>query len=709
MFKLPQKIIFCLFAFLIFFVPLILWPFTSEVFEFNKIVLTYALTSLITGVWLIRCISEKKFIFRRTILDIPLLVFFASQLISTILSIDFYTSVFGYYSRFNGGLLSTICYLLLYWAFVSSFDRKDTLKLIKIWFASAAIVSIYGVLEHFGIDKNIWVQDVQSRIFSSLGQPNWLAAWVVALIPLAWALMLNSKLISQNSNLYLKSKNFWIYFFLSVLLFWTLIFTKSRSGFLGFGTAFIVFWGFYFWKNLKNLSTTWKPFAVISFSLLVISLISGTAFTPSVSQYLNRSQGLPAEVLTKAGTALEIGGTESGTIRKIVWTGAIQIWLHYPVFGTGVETFAYSYYLYRPVAHNLTSEWDFIYNKAHNEYLNFAANSGTIGLLSYLALIIFTITQISKSEFLISKQIPNSKLGNSKNYLGQLEQLEISNLRIALAAGYVSILASNFFGFSVVPTQLEFFLFPAIAITLTKSEELKVKNDRALNLTQKIAIAALLLFTFYLLFLISRYWYADTLYSRAKGLNSASRPDLAIPALTQAIKSEPDQAIYYGELASSYATTVAMAYNQAKDASQAAQFTDYATATIQKALDLAPANVNLGRTAFGVYIRLSVVDEKYLVNARDSLIETLKLAPTDAKLYYNLGITDANLGNYEAAAIDLQKAVDLKANYADARVQYAAVLAHLGRVNEAQIQLNYILTQIDPGNQTAKQALENLK
>jgi len=186
--KVFQKIIFVLFALLIFFVPLVLWPFTSEVFEFNKMVLVYILTVLIAAAWLIRSIVEKKFIFRPSILDIPLLVFFGSQLISTVLSIDFYTSVFGYYSRFNGGLLSTVCYLVLYWAFVSNFDAKDSIRLVKVWFVSAALVSIYGVAEHFGIDKNIWVQDVQSRVFSSLGQPNWLAAWVVALIPIAWLL-----------------------------------------------------------------------------------------------------------------------------------------------------------------------------------------------------------------------------------------------------------------------------------------------------------------------------------------------------------------------------------------------------------------------------------------------------------------------------------------------------------------------------------------
>ena len=171
--KIYKKIIFILFGILLFFVPLILWPYTSEVFEFNKIVLVYILTTLITTTWSIRMIYERKFILRRTILDIPLLVFLGSQLISTLLSIDPLTSWLGYYSRFNGGLVSVICYSLLYWAFVSNVEAKQVIKLVYIALTSAALVSIYGVLEHFGIDKNIWVQDVQARVFSTLGQPNW--------------------------------------------------------------------------------------------------------------------------------------------------------------------------------------------------------------------------------------------------------------------------------------------------------------------------------------------------------------------------------------------------------------------------------------------------------------------------------------------------------------------------------------------------------
>ena len=661
-------------------VPLILWPFTSEVFEFNKIVLVYLLTVLITATWCIRMIYEKKFIFRRTILDIPLLVFIGSQLISTLLSIDPLTSWLGYYSRFNGGMFSVICYALLYWAFVSNLDAKRTIKLVYVTLVSGTLVAIYGVLEHFGIDKNIWVQDVQARVFSTLGQPNWLASWLVALIPVTWILM---------QKLDLKSKSFWVGFSLSVLFYFVLLFTGSRSGLLGFGAAFLIFWGGLLWLNRKTLTETLKSFALAGFSLLIISLVFGTELTPSIASLIKKSATQQAPTTQTGGTVLEYGGTQSSTIRKIVWKGAIQVWLHYPIFGTGVETFAYSYYLYRPAEHNLTSEWDYIYNKAHNEYLNFAANSGTVGIVSYLVLIGFGIFSFIK---LITK-------GSGFSVIGY-----------ALLASYVSLLVSNFFGFSVVPTDLEFFLFPAVAVAirLVEEEEKKNKNSEKVSNTQKTIIAIVLVFTAYLIFVTSRYWYADTLYAKGKSYNSINRPDTATQYLTQSISLEPNQSVYYSEIATSYAR-LAVALNQQKEATQSTQLSNMAIVEINKAVTLSPANVNLKRVEFGVYIMLASINPNYLIYARDTLVAAVAQAPTDAKLSYNLGLIYARVGQTDLALETLKKTVELKADYKEARLAYAYLLINKGQNQAARDQLNYILQKIDPNDSLAKQALESIK
>ena len=681
---------------MLFTVPLLLWPYTSEVFEFNKMVFVYLCTVLIAGTWGVRMVSEKRIIFSRTILDIPLLIFFTSQLISTVLSIDPLTSWLGYYSRFNGGLASTICYLILYWAFVSNLDKKAVRNLTNTVFASAVIVSIYGVLEHLGIDKNIWQQDVQHRVFSTLGQPNWLAAWLVALLPLTWYSII------ENSQKYGKKqllKILWPYL-MHILFFTTLIFTGSRSGLLGFAAADALFWILVFLKTkfkfYKHFLIT-NTFAVVILFLFggqwIASLISGNQI-PIISNLLKNSQtSTPAESQI-AVPALESGGTESAVIRKIVWEGAIDIWKHYPIFGTGVETFAYSYYNFRPVAHNMTSEWDFIYNKAHNEYLNFMANSGTVGIAAYIVMVGFMAYTIGKKIF-HSKKEDNS-------------YLKIIN--ISWLSGFISILVTNYFGFSVVPIQLLFFLYPAFSVVEDREHGPEKTGEGKLDSGQKTGIVLIIALVLYLIFIICRYWYSDTLYKQGSTYNqpAVNRPDLATGYLNRAINLEPEQGLYYAELSKSY-STLALAYEQAKESTTASQLIDAAIANSAKAVDLSPANVNFKRNQASVFIMLSTINPNFLINAADSLLSAVKQAPTDAKLYYNLGLVYARIGQNDKAKDALEKTVSLKPDYQAARLAYAILLIDSGQNDKAKEQLEYILTKISPDDTQAKQYLESIK
>lgn len=446
----PKKFIEICFCILFILVPLVFLPQTSELFEFNKIIITYVLTVIITGSWLIRMVLEKKIIFRRTVLDLPLLLFLFSNFLSLIFSIDPHMSFFGYYSRFNGGLLSLICYALLYWSYVSNMDSGATLKVIKCALFAAVPISIWAALEHFGFSPacllttgkfnvSCWVQDVQNRVFATLGQPNWLAAYIVALIfvPLSYLTLLRlpSPSLGEGSRV-----RYWLSFGIFILLFLTLLFTKSRSGLLAFGISSLVFWVF-----ARKL----KLFVIFSILVLILTLGIKNPIRDLVFK-------TPAPEKT-TGPALEVGGTESGSIRKIVWTGAIRIWLANPknfILGTGPETFAESYYQYRPLEHNQTSEWELLYNKAHNEFLNYLANTGVLGLGAYL-LLLGTMATVYLSPF----RSPSPESG---------EGLGVRYLIISLLCGWLTISITNFWGFSVVITQIFLFLFPAIAICLNE-------------------------------------------------------------------------------------------------------------------------------------------------------------------------------------------------------------------------------------------------
>src|SRR3990167_116389 len=255
---------------LFFLVPLILTPWNYELFEFNKMLTVYVFTIIITAAWAIRMITTPLSGVRRTPFDIPILLFLASQILATVFSIDIRTSILGYYSRFHGGLLSTISYIILYYAFVSNLIKRHVLLAIRSMLLAAALVAFYAIAEHFGIDKNLWVQDVQSRVFSTLGQPNWLAAYLVTIMFIPIALLLNNSKLKvpidftqgkQTAKQQFKNQNI-LNFILSLLIFnfyfLTFLYTKSRSGLLGFALAYIIF-------LLSFKVKTFKVFLLFSF------------------------------------------------------------------------------------------------------------------------------------------------------------------------------------------------------------------------------------------------------------------------------------------------------------------------------------------------------------------------------------------------------------------------------------------------------------
>ena len=211
---------------------------------------------------------------------------------------------------------------------------------------------------------------------------------------------------------------------------------------------------------------------------------------------------------------------------------------------------------------------------------------------------------------------------------------------------------------------------------------------------QKFLVALILLFTFYLLFLVGRYWYADTLYNKGKIANTGEKPEMGADYLQNAIKISPREPLYHNEIAKSYVLT---------------GNAESALSESQKAIDLSPANVNLKRSRFSYLIMFAADDPAHLIPAGEVLTSAISQAPTDAKLYYNLGLVYARTGSIDEAISILEKTIELKANYRDARLALAYLLIDKGEKLQAKEHLEYVLQYIDPNDSLAQQALESVK
>ena len=676
-------------------VPLILTPWNFELFEYNKMMLTYGITIIILGAWLIKIIDARKIHIVRTPLDIPIWLFVTSQLVSALFSIDPHVSWFGYYSRFNGGMFSVFTYTALFYSFITNFadifpiqPKNSTApvtfritRLVKVILTTAAVVSIYGFLEHLGIDKNLWVQDVQSRVFSTLGQPNWLAAYLVALVPASIAVAMATAQYS--------SFNFIVWTIVTALLFVVTLFTRSRSGYLGLAVADVIFW-FTRYLSTKNKKGLTIPFFIIHGIFFIIIFFNGI-YVEQADKWVtlrgwrdrfSHKQAVPQKSQrTPAGTALETGGTESGTIRKYVWQAALSAWrgsTKNMIIGTGTETFAFSFYRYRPVGHNMTSEWDFLYNKAHNEYLNYLATTGAFGLGSYLLLIGAFIF------WFIKKRLSDA-------------------LMLSLFAGWISILVTNFFGFSVVIMQILFFLFPAIILTLyrtTAGKQSIVEKVSPLMLSTSVTKYlkfTVALATLVLLVGLYRFWQADTLYATGNRLERAGQNASAQTLDARAIALNPGEPVYHDDLAS-ILSSLSLSAAQENNATLAADLAKRSLMESGYAIATSPQNVNFWKTRTKLYYTFSAFDPSLNASAIQALEKAATLSPNDPKIYYNLAILYGRDSNNDKALALLNKAKSLKKDYRDAYFGLYVFYSEIKKADLARAQLQEYLNTVDPND-----------
>ncbi|MCL4419974.1 O-antigen ligase family protein [Patescibacteria group bacterium] len=480
--------------------------------------------------------------------------------------------------------------------------------------------------------------------------------------------------------------------------------TYSRGGTIGLLAGLAVFFLFI---RLKNIISNWRWLAAILAAVLLINVFFSNAFL---------ARPVKIEQLNTDGTGIE--NTDSGQNRLVVWQGALEIAKHYPVFGSGVETFAYSYYQFRPKEHNLLSEWDVLFNKAHNEFLNYLATTGIVGFLSYLLLIFsfcwitikYLIRDSSESLFKhlsnVAKLSPKPKHNSLK--VPQQESNTQRLLVIALLSGYVSYHIQNIFGFSVVPIALFFYLFPAfVIIILEYKKDQNFQQQVSLNFLKKLPIplsitkisieAVIVIATIYFLASITTLWQADVYF--AKG---SRQQDYA--SLKKAADLNPDEPLYRSELSYLAAVMVSTQKNEV----QKSNFIKEAEVEGEKAIQMSPLNVNYWKNLMRIYYELSKSNILYLNKAVEATVRAVELAPTDARLHFNLAWLYEETKQIDKAIKTQEETIYLKPDYKEAYFALASLYEKQQNKDKA-ISLLQKLTKFFPDDNEISGKIKSLK
>ncbi|MFZ3011265.1 MAG: O-antigen ligase family protein [Microgenomates group bacterium] len=695
-----------LYYILFFITPFAVFPFNSELFEFNKILLIYTISILILGLWILRSMQEGRIYIRKTPLDIPFVLFLISQALSTLFSIDRHTSFFGYYGRFNGGLLSTMTFIFLFYAYLSNIRTHADIgirRLLTITGIASILVVLWGLPGTFNhdlscllftskFDNSCWTAQFKpaERMFSTLGQPNWLGAYLaITLFTSLYLLLTTDKRVMR-----------FLATFSMIFSYVGLLLSRSRSALGSLVPGFILIGLYFLWvrfsekklpfeKSLRFLLAGLGGLVILTFVLRtgipkVDSILSFSFLNRRVEKVVVTAPQQPVSTKTD-------GVTDSLDIRKIVWEGALRLGNEYPLFGTGAETFGYAYYSVRPVAHNLTSEWDYLYNKAHNEYLNMFATTGWFGILSFLTLCLAFIWMLMRTLF--------KENDRQKQFLC-----------ITLFSIFSSILVTNFFGFSITVIQLYWYLLFIVAVVFCVPTS-HIHTDKKHNSLSYAQIGIVLFLVLWLLNSVVSYWLADYKYAQSdialKNNNSAAAVSLLQEALT--LRNEH---VYEDKLSYALAQYASILAYQKKE-SEMQQVINVSEKLNLQTIQNSSQNVLYWKTRVKnqfLFYQTSL-DKKYLFTGLAALDELYKLAPTDPKIpyfsatYYSLlsddekNVTQKQL--YQAKSLEaIEKAIELKDNYADAYYLKVQLYKKYGNKSKAREVLEFYIrefTQDNPG------------
>ena len=716
-----NKILRYLYYLLFLVTPLLMSSLTSELFEFNKMLFIYLVAVFVMFFWLLKMIVAKKIIFRKTPLDIPISLFLLSQIASTIFSIDIHTSLFGYYGRFNGGLISIIAYLILFYGFVSNMAATihELSLLLKTSLISSFLVILWGLPGKVGYDMSCWLFTGKlnntcwtdqfrpaERMFSTLGQPNWLGAYLAINFFVGLYFLITNDKEDEKRSLIFSNPVLFFYLFLN---FSVILFTRSRSALVSVILGLLLFVGYIVVKrkSIKDFLSLKKILAILC-GLIFASIILFKTGIGQVDKFITLPQP-PAKTSPKPAqpaiqnTIVGDGVTDSFDIRKIVWEGAVKLGLKYPLFGTGVETFAYSYYFVRPQEHNLTSEWDFLYNKAHNEYLNYLATTGFSGLITYLVMIGVVLYFFIK---------------NITSY--ELRVKEIDRLfYLCLFLSYFTILATNFFGFSTTTINIFFFLTPAFIFVKETQDQKKQSPEASVDRNAKILIAINILGLLYFLLAIVFYFVADVLYAQGDNYSKLGNFTSAVTPLKLADTLHYDH-VYEDKLSFALANLAYLAaYQKQNDTAQ--KLVQESDAYNLQSIKASPQNVLYWKTRaknYYLFFQLSL-NPQDIQKGVEALNEAKKLSPTDPKIYYSLALYHSLLANEEndvakkeqyktVSMAEVDESIKLKPNFRDAYMVKAQLLKKYSQINEAKKMFRFMLDNFDPNDQEVKKELQAL-
>ncbi len=440
-----------IFSFLIVFLIPLFFPYffiTNNLFELTKFILFKILVLLWSFVFFIKLIIDNDFynkkiqilkkIYLKNKIDIIFFFLFILSLIfSTYLAFDKNLSIYGLYDRQFGLIFYFYC-LLFFGLFVLSIKKSYIVYYVKLILTSSFFVCIYALAQISGYDFMNWSEKwgAVQRATSTFGQPNFLASYLLLVIPITiYFIYISNKFLGKFFGL-----------IVLVLQLLTLYFTYSRGGWIGLIFGLLVF-GIIYWilqiqilraedgysnsKNNRNLlhNNKYYKFGLIFIILVIILIIFSIDHS---------------KIFSRRITSLLDFQSGSVAVRISFWQASWDAIKQRPLFGYGLDNQGEVLIKYYQKDWGIFNNVNSYPNRAHNLFLDILLTRGIFGLVTYLVLLYLFFRTIFKN----------------------IKENKARELNLAILAATICYLVSLQFSFSFIVSEIYFWLYFAIIYIL---------------------------------------------------------------------------------------------------------------------------------------------------------------------------------------------------------------------------------------------------
>src|SRR3989338_5185488 len=619
---------------------------------------------IILGLWLIKLIIFRKHRFVRSALDWPVVSFLLCTTIASITSVHVYTSLAGFYCRYEG-LTSWYLFGLFFFVVINYIGSFEQLKRIIITVVSAAtIMSIYSILQRHNLDPYMWGGVLTwQRVIGTIGQPNFLAAYMLMAFFLILSMFLmDNKAIDPNvpwyEHLYpvayfvlgqvlflvmiytLEAYNvfLWYFYFLlsflaavlfafsyeklnplvlkvilgiSLLLIYVcILYTQSRGGYMGLFVGMVLF---ALVAGRRWLFTNWKRISALGFMIVFISGL--TMLRPEYSPFARFSSEITTEkeeTKDSEQRKLELKGAAGS--RGETWKSAFRIIADYPFFGVGPEVLKMVFPRYETELFRFKEAFHVKQDRCHNETFDVAVTKGLIAFVVYLWLL-FIFFKVGWQK---SKRLVNGK----------------KIMLAGLLAAALSYLIQNQFSFGVVAITSLFWIIWAMVMVIgndeAKEKELPEKDFSWLEIPW-LSMAAVLCVVASLIYISFDSFRGDIWFKLGKTEVEMGRMEDAVRDLETSLRIFPFEGGTVSHLSIAY-------LNLSRMTNEQRQYLDKAVKTLEYGTRIDPYNADNFNMLSKIYLLFSGWGNPgALAQAKQYAEIARKIDPYYAEVYQALG------------------------------------------------------------------------